>query len=147
VTAGATLKDFLMLIAIMATLLVVMLCGRSPSVSVDFHRAQDAIKKDVSDETRKKQALDIVGEMEKTTKESAKEQRENVNELQQVLNVRRAGVLDIQSAMEPLVDKDHETAEKLLDLRFKLKTVLTPDEWAEVFPAPGTMPSGAAGEK
>jgi hypothetical protein len=37
-------------------------------------------------------------------------------------------------AAEPLIAEDIATSEKLVDLRFKLKSVLTADEWARVLP-------------
>jgi predicted GTPase len=132
-----------MLIAIVATLLVVMLCGRSSSMAVDYHHTEDLITKTVSDEPRRKQAMEIVDQMEKVAKGSAQEWRKSTESLQKVLDVRTSSNDQILMALQPLVDEDQATANKLLDLRFELKSVLTAEEWAEVFPAPTTMPSGA----
>ena len=49
---------------------------------------------------------------------------------------------DIERAAQPLVADDRASAEKILDLRFQLKSVLTPDEWKMVFPAPAADASG-----
>jgi len=57
---------------------------------------------------------------------------------------RSAPTSEIEQAAQPLVAEDRASAEKLLDLRFQLKSVLTPDEWKRVFPAPAV---GASGKK
>jgi hypothetical protein len=136
-----------MLIAIVTTLLIVTLCGRTSSVSVDYQKTQDLIKKDVSDDMRKKQALDIVDQMEKTQEDSAKEQKKSIDSLDKLLEVRASTTEQIEAALQPLIDRDQLTSSKLLDQRFQLKTVLTADEWTEVFPAPATMPSDTPAAK
>jgi hypothetical protein len=53
-------------------------------------------------------------------------------------SARRRPALSFVSAAQPLITDDSATAEKLLDLRFQLRTVLTESEWAKVFPATTT---------
>jgi len=136
-----------MLISIVAIALVALLCGRSSSVAVDYHKTEDLIKKDVTDDARKKQALDIVDEMDKTSTESAKEQKKLTDSLQKLLDDRATTTAQIGASMQPLIANDQATSEKLLDFRFQLKDVLTADEWTQVFPAPATQPSDAPAPK
>ena len=53
-----------------------------------------------------------------------------------LLSVRETEVAAIGRAGEPLIADDRATSEKLVELRFQLKSVLTASEWSKVFPLP-----------
>jgi hypothetical protein len=129
-----------MLIAIAAVLAIVFLGGHSAAVSPQLEQTEKLIKKDVTDEARRKQALDIVDQMKKTEKDSARESKKQTDSLADVLKDRQASADAIEAACQPLIANDAATADKLLDLRFELKSVLTRSEWGQVFPPPTTQP-------
>ena len=101
------------------------------------------IKQNVADETRKKQALAIVDDMKAVSTSSAKQREKSVDALNKLLAKRELPATEIRQAVQPLISEDEATANKLLDLRFQLKTVLTAGEWALVFPAPAKNSDGA----
>jgi hypothetical protein len=130
-----------MLIAALIACIIVFTHGRSSSLTPPLRQAQEHLNKDIADENRRKEALDIVDRMQKTIEALDKNRQSSENSLGDLLDKRTTSSADIQSALQPLKVDDEATCEKLLDLRFELKTVLTADEWAKVFPAPATPPS------
>jgi hypothetical protein len=67
----------------------------------------------------------------------------SIDSLNGVLAKRTTPSSAIVSAAQPLITDDSATAEKLLDLRFQLRTLLSESEWAKVFPAPTASRSAA----
>ena len=132
-----------MLIAALTAFLILHFGGHSSSVAAPFEQTAASIKKYVADETRQKQALALVAQM-KTQSTDYMQRREKLIEALAKLTAKRATqASEIQSAAQPLIADDRATAEKLLDLRFQLKSVLTADEWAKLFPAPQVKPASA----
>jgi DNA helicase IV len=132
-----------MLIAAITAFLILHFSGHSSSVAAPFEQTAASIKKHVADETRQKQALALVDQM-KTQSMDYMQRREKLTEALVKLTAKRATpVSEIESAAQPLIADDRATAEKLLDLRFQLKSVLTADEWGEVFPAPRAKPASS----
>jgi hypothetical protein len=128
-----------MLIGILLALLVVFGCGRSSTPPLG--QTEALIKKNVSDEGQRKKALDVVGQMQKEIESMADERRKAGGSLEQLLDKRSTHADELESALQALSAKDQATRDKLLQLRFDLKSVLTAEEWAKVFPAPTTRPS------
>lgn len=123
-----------MLIA--ATLYMLLHLGSgSSALMLQYDQAEKLIKRNVADETRQKQALKIVDQMKAAKEAYAKEREKSVAVLIKLLSVRGTPTAAITSAGQPLIGEDRATAEKLLDLRFQLKSVLPANEWAKVFPA------------
>ena len=127
-----------MLIAAITAFLLIHFSSHSSALTLPFDQAAQLINKDVADEARRKQALAIVDQMKAEAKASTKQREKSVETLNGLLAKRTTPASDIERAAQPLVADDRASAEKLLDLRFQLKSVLTPDEWKRVFPAPAT---------
>ncbi len=131
-----------MLIAALTAFLLIHFSSHSSAVTPQLDQTAQLIQKDVSDEVRQKQALAIIDQMKAVTKSYAKQREGSVNALNALLAKRQTPVSEIERAVQPLVADDRMAAEKLLDLRFQLKSVLTPSEWAMVFPAPAADAAG-----
>ncbi len=131
-----------MLIAALTAFLLIHFASHSAALTTPLDQTATLIQKDVGDEARRKQALAIVDQMKAVIKANAKQRENSVDALNALLSKRETPVSAIERAAQPLVADDRASAEKLLDLRFQLKSVLTPSEWTMVFPAPATRPAG-----
>jgi hypothetical protein len=125
-----------MLIAALITCIVIYTHGRSSSLTPLFGQAEELIRKDVPDDSRRKQALDVVGRMQQTVEAIDKDRQNAPISLRELLDKRTTSSAQIENALQPLKVADEKNCETLLDLRFELKDVLTADEWKKVFPAP-----------
>mgnify|MGYP001385336969 CR=1 FL=1 len=81
--------------------------------------------------------------MKATNTDFSKRRGKSAESLVDLLAKRTTPGSEIERAAQPLISEDNATGEKLLDLRFQLKSVLTPSEWAKVFPPPVTEPASA----
>ena len=115
----------------------------SPALLWPYEQTERRIKQDIADEARQKPALEIVDRMKAVTKAYAKQREKSVEALAKLEARRATPVAAIEGAGQPLIAEDRATAEKLLDLRFQLKSVLTASEWAKVLPAPATTAASA----
>ena len=131
-----------MLIAALTAYLLIHFGSHSSALTAQLDQTAALIQKDVADEAHRKQALVIVDQMKAEAQAAAKQRQKSVDALNSVLAKRTTPVSDIERAAQPLVVEDRASAEKLLDLRFQLKSVLTPDEWKMVFPAPAAEATG-----
>ncbi len=131
-----------MLIAALTAFLLIHFASHSAALTTPLEQTATLIQKDVGDEARRKQALAIVDQMKAVIKANAKQRENSVDALNALLSKRETPVSAIERAAQPLVADDRASAEKLLDLRFQLKSVLTPSEWTMVFPAPAIRPAG-----
>jgi small-conductance mechanosensitive channel len=130
-----------MLIGLAVILCLIFCGGRSSSLVPPFNQTEDLIKKNVQDDSRKKQALDTVDEMKKTFDASTDGRKKSIDSLQKLLDDRTTPPDQINSGLQSLIADDQTTSEKLLDSLFQLKNVITADEWTKVFPPPATQPS------
>ena len=103
-----------------------------------YDQIAKSIKQDVSDEVRQKQALEILDQMKAADKASAKQREKSAKVLTKLEAVRETPFAAIEYAGQPLVADDRATSERLLDLRFQLKSVLTASEWSKLFPVQAT---------
>ena len=131
-----------MLIAAITAFLLIHF-GHSSGVVSPFDDAAALISKDVADEARRSQALKIVDEMKAEAKAYEEKRDKSTADLAKLIAQRGTPFAEVQRAVQPLFSEDRASAERLLDLRFKLKSVLTADEWAKVFPAPPAQPASA----
>jgi hypothetical protein len=122
-----------MLIALTAYLLLHFGFGSS-SMLGSFDALEKSVKHAVVDDARKKEALAIVEAMRAAEKSFLEKQKHSLAVLDHVLAIRTAGAPEIERAATPLVVEHKATRAELLHLRFELKAMLTPDEWAVVFP-------------
>ena len=131
-----------MLIAALTAYLLIHYGLHTPAMMLPLEQTAALIKKDVADEMRQKQALAIVDQMKATTTAYAKQRGKSVDSLGDLLAKRTSSASQIEQAAQPLVAEDKATAQKLLDLRIQLKSVLTSREWAKIFPSPVTESPG-----
>ena len=131
-----------MLIALTAYL-IYHFGSHAPAVTTPLDQTAALIQKNVTDETHQKQALAIVDHMKATIKASAEQSSKTIDSLNDLLAKRTTPASQIGLAAQPLIAEDRASAEKLLDLRFQLKSVLTPSEWAKVFPPPVSQAKSA----
>ena len=125
-----------MLIGIFTALLLYYSSHHATAVAPDFDQAEHHIKKDVHDETRRRQALEIIDKMKTETKSYLKQRAESVKLLDKAVTRRDVTAPELHAVADPLVAEVAATRDKLLDLRFQLKQVLSAEEWALVYPAP-----------
>jgi len=123
-----------MLTALLIAYLVMHFSSDSSALSTPFAEAAEHIKKTVSDDARQKQALAIVDLMKSETKAYTQKRDSSMEGLTGLLAKRTTPAIDIEHASQPLINEDRARAEKLLDMRFQLKSVLTASEWVKVFP-------------
>ena len=120
---------------LIAAIIILLLHGSSAVTLLwPYDQTTKLVKQDVTDEARQKQAVEIIDDMKAANKAFAKQREKSVEALAQLSAKRETSAAEFQHASETLVTEDKAAAEKLLDLRFQLKSVLTASEWAEVFP-------------
>ena len=132
-----------MLIAALTAYLLLHYGSHSSALTPQFDQTATLIKQYVKDEARQKQALATVDQMKTIAMASAKQREKSIDALHELLAKREVPAGDIKRAAQPLITEDTATADKLLDLHFELKSVLTASEWAKVFPGPAKSPDGA----
>lgn len=132
-----------MLIGLLTAFLLLHYGSHSSELTSQLDQTAALIKQDVADEARRKQALAIVANMKTIATASAKQREKSVDALNKLLAKREMPASDLKLAAQPLIAEDRATTEKLLDLHFQLKTVLTASEWALVFHGPAKSPDGA----
>jgi len=123
-----------MLIALLTAYLIMHFSSDSSALSAPFAQAAERIKKNVSDDDRQKQALTVIDRMKSEAQAYTQKRDSSMDVLARLLAKRTTAASDIEHASQPLIDEDRARGERLLDLRFKLKSVLTSSEWAKVFP-------------
>lgn len=124
-----------MLIAATIAYLFMHFGSGSSALMLQYDQTEKLIRQNVADEARQKHSLEIVDRMKAATEAHAKEREKSVDALLKLLSLRDTPVAAIGRAGQPLIAEDRATAEKLLGLRFQLKSVLTANEWAKVLPA------------
>ena len=120
---------------LIAAIVILLLHGSNTATLLwPYEETLQHIKQDVTDEARRKEAVDIVHQMKTVNKAFAKQREKSVEALAKLAGNRESPAADLQQASEPLIAEDRAAAESLLDLRFQLKSALTANEWAKVFP-------------
>jgi hypothetical protein len=125
-----------MLTSIIIVFLLVHFGSSSSALMWPYDHIEKLIKQDVADEAHRKQALEIIEQMKAANKAYDKERGKSVDAVTKLASVRATPVAEIDRAAQPMIAEDRATAQKLVDLRFQLKAVMTANEWAKVFPAP-----------
>ena len=99
-------------------------------------RMENRIGEVVRDTTRRTGALAVVGEL-RTTRQGTFKSIESLSERLSKSHANHvAPRLETEKLLEELDPIWNEALKKQLDARFKLREILTRDEWAQVFPAP-----------
>ena len=92
------------------------------------------IKKDVTDSAHQQEAFAIVEQMKSEAKTYAEKRNHAMDDLTKLLARRTTPMSDVERAGQRVIGDDRAYAEKLVDVRSRLKSVLTASEWAEVCP-------------
>jgi hypothetical protein len=120
---------------LIAAIVILLLHGSNTATLLwPYDETSHRIEQQVTDEVRRKQAVDVINQMKAVNKAFAKKREKSVDALAKLAANRESPAADFQQASEPLIAEDKAVAESLLDLRFQLKSVLTAKEWAKVFP-------------
>lgn len=120
---------------LIAAIVILMMHGSNTATLLwPYDETSQRIKQEVTNEARRKQAVDIINQMKAVNKAFAKQREKSVEVLAKLAAHRESAAADFQQASEPLIAEDRASAESLLELRFHLKSVLTANEWAKVFP-------------
>lgn len=125
-----------MLIAIFAAILLAFGISSDVQNERDIDRAIAAVTEVVPDRARRSQALEVLERMDEVVGEMARPPRRLVRDLESVLDRHRSTADTIERTLEPLMTHQATLEERLVALRMLLRTYLTAEEWARVFPAP-----------
>jgi hypothetical protein len=98
------------------------------------------IKKEVTVEATRKEALALVETADKANKTFLSEQKKYTEALSKVLAGHGATAAQIDSAVKPFLVVDSATTGQMVDLYVKLRPVLGASDWAKVFPAVAPKP-------
>jgi len=124
------------LIAILVGLFLYMGTGHATALSPEFDRAEANVKKNVHDEARRKQALEILSQMKSTTADFMKRREKSAKQVSDTLARREVTEAELRAVGAPLLAEDKQVRDRLLELQFQLRKVLTADEWSAVYPGP-----------
>ena len=123
-----------MLIALVVACYLYFGAGHATALSPQFAQAEAGIKKNVHDEARRAQALKIVAEMKSAKTEFVKRRETSAKAVNEVLAKREVTGEELRAVASPLLTEDKQVRDRLLDLQFELRSVLTAAEWAQVYP-------------
>ncbi len=118
-------------------LLAMYLFGSSGTSSLisSFERIKTSIKADVAAPDRRAALILIVDEAEKTTKEEIKSRHKVAEDLLALIEKHDAKPGEMQSILARFRTDSETFQERMIRYRFELKTKMTQEEWAKVFPA------------
>ena len=120
----------------MIGLLVHFGLGHAAALSPQFDVAEANIKRDVHDEARRKLALNIVGQMKSTEADYVKSREKSSKAVNAAASKRETTPEELRAVAAPLLAEDKQVRDRMLDLQFQLRAVLTAEEWASVYPKP-----------
>jgi len=98
------------------------------------------IKKEITVDSTKKQALAIVAGAQAANKAFVDERKKYVQALGGVLGDRASTAAQINAVALPLLAGDSATTEKMVDMYVKLRPVIGAGDWPKVFPTPTPKP-------
>ena len=120
---------------LIATIIILLMHGSSAATLLwPYDHTAKLIEQEVTDDTRRQQAVEIIDQMKAANKDFAKQREKSVELLAELAANRGTPAAEFEHASQALVVEDRAAAEKLLDLRFQLKSLLTASEWAKVMP-------------
>jgi len=133
-----------MLIATLTALYLLFWSSSSTPLMSNLDQVEKRIKANVEDAARREQALQIVDRMEDANKAYWTQREKAAKSLAALIGNRATQPPALKSALDPLLADASRVRAQLVDLRFQLKSVLTANEWAAVFPPPKVAPSAGA---
>ena len=133
---GGHRKDVIVLIAILIGAFLYYGTGHATALGPQFDQAEASIKKNVQDEARRKQALEIVAQMKSTETAFVTSREKSTKAVRAALSKRDATDAELRAVAAPLLAEDKQVRDRMLDLQFQLRKVVTAEEWAQVYPSP-----------
>ena len=126
-----------MIWALLGVLLIGFLSGGSSAFLVldSLERADKSIKANVEDKAHRKELRDLIDEAEGVTKKYLKNGKKTTKELAKLLGRHDAKARDIQTVLKGLREDIEIYQDRMIRYRFALKTKMSREEWAMVFPA------------
>jgi len=112
--------------------------GHVPGAFFELDNAEKLVKKYVEDETRKKETLTIVKDYFDIVKDLRKEQKDVLKELKDVSAVRTTTEEEMKGIIQSLSEVEQKAMKSWMELRLKIPTVITKDEFDQIVEA-GTM--------
>jgi hypothetical protein len=107
----------------------------SSELTVAFERAKTFIRTDVQDKERRAELLSLVDEIEKETKDEVQFRGTIVKELASISERHDATAADIQPVLARYRAEAEAYQGRMVRYRFELRSKMTREEWARVFPA------------
>jgi hypothetical protein len=123
-----------MLIALLLTLILHGSSGTSAIIAA-FDHAKASIKADVSDKHQRKELLSVLDQADQATKEDLKNKKKSAEELLPLAARHDATAGDIEPVLEKLRADNESYQDRMIQYRFSLKTKMSREEWAKVFPS------------
>ena len=118
--------------------------GGAAAFTSQLDQVASHIKKEITVEATKKQALAVVETAQKANKTFLDSRKKDAAALGKVLADRNATAAQLDAAMAPLLAADSVATAAMADMVFALKPVLGPSDWGKVFP-PAVAPKHAKG--
>ena len=121
-----------MLIAIFATLALLFGGGSDGFLPKDFKKE---VKKQITNEMRQDQLLDLHKQMGKASKGYNKRHKSLSKKVLALSENHEATAEEFQTIVDQFFVERRETQEKLIDARLKMKDLITRKEWGAIFSA------------
>lgn len=121
----------------LVALLAVFLLGASGTSTLfaAFDHAQELIKTQIEDPSRRKELTTVIEDAEKSMKGALKGRGKTTQELVALLRSYEAGAGDMQPVLQRLRAEGESAQEQVIRYRFEVKAKMSREEWAKVFPA------------
>jgi chromosome condensin MukBEF ATPase and DNA-binding subunit MukB len=124
---------------LMALLLAVILSGSSGTSALiaAFDHAKTAIKADITDKAQRTDLLSVIDLADKVTKEDLKNKKKSAEELLALAARHDATAGGIEPVLEKLRADNESYQDRMIQYRFALKTKMSREQWAKIFPPGG----------
>lgn len=118
----------------LAALLAILFLSGGTSAFLDYIAdSQDAVKTVMVKDDRRKEALNILKTMKKSSKGYNKQVKRLIKELGNLLENREDNTLEIAAIGDQHFQEVEKFNKEILDLRFELKGQVTREEWIQIF--------------
>lgn len=119
---------------LIATIIALLFLGSGASMMLDgIDQMKDNVKHEITDETTRKAALDIVEKLEDTARDYAKTDSKDEEELIKLIQAYSSTTQDLQANMDASFQKRLQYQKNMIAHRSELKDKLSREQWAKVF--------------
>lgn len=115
--------------------------GSAAIFSKHLDQLETRIKKEVTVDSTKKQALALVNSVQAANKSLLDERKKYLESAGKVFGDRTSTAAQINAAVLPLLTADSATTERIVDMYVSLRPVLGAAEWMRVVAPPPSAPS------